>query len=93
MIKFKDKFINHNYYRLKTIKKLADDTEIAIDEIFRKVSKKQKGLFQVETVNTTHLKKYFWVHEDEVLFIECKKEFCTAELLEQQYKEKNGMWM
>ena len=93
MKQFKDKHVNIVYYQLKTIKKLADETEISTEEIFRKVSKKQKGLFQVETINTPHLKKYFWVHEDEVNFIERKKEFWTSEMFEQQYKEKNGMWI
>lgn len=93
MKNFVDKNIVFEYFKLKEIKYLADGTSIPNDENLRKVSKRQKGMFMVETITDTQTKKYFWVKEEEVNFIEKKKEFLTADILRQQYREKNGIWI
>ncbi len=93
MKNFVDKNIVFEYFKLKEIKYLADGTSIPNDEKLRKVSKRQKGMFMVETITDTQTKKYFWVKEEEVNFTEKKKEFLTADMLRQQYREKNGIWI
>ena len=85
------KKITVSYYNLKEEKYFNDGSSVLPSSLLRKITLEENNMFTVETVDEND-KRIFWVNDDEVEFVEEKKEFWSNGMLEQQEKEINNTW-
>lgn len=93
MRKLQERTIIIRYCNLKEDKKMGDGSIITSNILLRKISGFSGGMFMVDTIEDTNIKRIFWVKKDEIIFTRKEKEKWTSEQFTQLEKEKRGLWL
>ena len=84
--------VNCKYFELKEEKKMEDGHFISSKQKLLYICT-EENLMQFETIDNSDIKRIFWAKNDEVDFLEEKKEDWSDEKIKQREKEINGQWL